>query len=206
MASFLDWIKSIAVTLGAPGLFLIGFLDSSFLSFPEVNDLLLVLMVTEHPHRMLAYATAATLGSLAGCLALYYVGRKGGEALIRRRFSSGTVDRTLEVIRRNGVLAILIPSLLPPPAPFKIFVLLAGVAGISARRFTTAIVLGRGARYYGEALLALFYGERALDFLEENSRLVALILLALVVAGAAAYWLWRKVRARAAQSTILRRP
>ena len=96
MKSFIDWVQSIAIALGAPGLFLIGFLDSSFLSFPEVNDLLLVLMVTEHPQRMLVYATSATLGSLAGCLALYYVGRKGGDAFIRRRFSAGAVEKTLE--------------------------------------------------------------------------------------------------------------
>ena len=62
MKGFLDWVQSIAATLGAPGLFIIGFLDSSFLSFPEVNDLLLVLMVTRHPERMPLYAACATLG------------------------------------------------------------------------------------------------------------------------------------------------
>lgn len=194
MKNFIDWIQSIAITLGAPGLFLIGFLDSSFLSFPEVNDLLLVLMVIEHPHRMVLYAASATLGSLAGCLALYYVGRKGGDAFIRRRFGSGSVDRTLKVIQNNGVLAILVPALLPPPAPFKIFVLLAGVAGISPSRFTTAIVIGRGVRYFGEGLLALYYGERATAFIEENSTTVGLWLVAILLVGAGGYWLWRRRR------------
>lgn len=196
MKQFLDWVQSIAIALGAPGLFLIGFLDSSFLSFPEVNDLLLVLMVTEHPHRMALYAGAATLGSLAGCLALYYVGRKGGDAFVRRRFSSGTVDKTLGMIRRNGVLAILIPSLLPPPAPFKIFVLLAGVAGITPARFTLAILLGRGIRYFGEGLLALWYGERAIVFIEENGREAGLVVVALIVVGLLGYWLWRKAQSK----------
>lgn len=196
MRRFLDWVQSIALTLGAPGLFLIGFLDSSFLSFPEVNDLLLVLMVVEHPHRMALYAGAATLGSLSGCLALYYVGRKGGDAFVRRRFSSGTVDRTLGIIRRNGVLAILVPSLLPPPAPFKIFVLLAGVAGITPLRFSTAILIGRGLRYFGEGVLALLYGKQAIVFIEENGKAVGLAIVALIVVGAGGYWLWRKARAR----------
>lgn len=196
MKRFVDWIQSIAITLGAPGLFLIGFLDSSFLSFPEVNDLLLVLMVTEHPHRMVLYASAATLGSLSGCLALYYVGRKGGEAFIRRRFGTGAVERTLRLIRRAGVFAILIPSLLPPPAPFKIFVLLAGIAGISPWRFTAAILVGRGTRYFGEGVLALYYGERALAYVQENSATVGLALVALIMVSVLAFWLWRRVTAR----------
>jgi membrane protein YqaA with SNARE-associated domain len=196
MKRFLDWVQSIAIALGAPGLLLIGFLDSSFLSFPEVNDLLLVLMVVRHPHRMLLYAASATIGSLAGCLVLYYIGRKGGDAFVRRRFGTGTVERALQTIRRNGVLAILIPALLPPPAPFKIFVLLAGVAGISPARFTSAILLGRGVRYFGEGTLALLYGERAIDFIEANGQAVGLALVGVILVGAAANWLWRKSGAK----------
>ena len=182
-----------------PGLFLIGFLDSSFLSFPEVNDILLVLMVTQHKERMILYAACATLGSLAGCLVLYYVGRKGGDAFVRKRFQSGTVDRTLAMVQRHGVLAILIPSLLPPPAPFKIFVLLAGVAGISTSRFTTAILIGRGVRYFGEGILALYYGDQAIAFMNDNAMKVSLGLVGLVAVGGLGYWWWSKTRAKAAR-------
>src|SRR5829696_10577609 len=112
MKGLLASIQGFALAWGGPGLLLIGFLDSSFLSFPEVNDLLLVLMVTQHKERMILYAACATLGSLCGCLVLYYVGRKGGDAFVRRRFQSATVDRTLAMVQRHGVIAILIPSLL----------------------------------------------------------------------------------------------
>src|SRR4051812_12320698 len=128
MSGFVAWLQSTALALGALGLLIVGFLDSSFLSLPEINDLLVIWMVTQHKSRMLLYAGAATLGSVVGCLALYYIGRKGGDALVRKRFSTERVDRALAAVRRHGVLAVLIPSLLPPPAPFKIFVLLAGVA------------------------------------------------------------------------------
>ena len=92
MGRFVDWVRRFALALGAPGLFIVAFLDSSFLSLPEINDLLLIWMVTQHKARMVLYAVAATLGSIAGCLVLYYVGRKGGEAVLRKRFSAERSD------------------------------------------------------------------------------------------------------------------
>ena len=105
-------------------------------------------MVTRHPERdRSGTSLAAIAGSMAGCLVLYYIGRKGGEALVRKRFTGDRIERAMAALRRYGVMAVLIPSLLPPPAPFKIFVLLAGVVGISVARFATAIAIGRGVRY-----------------------------------------------------------
>jgi len=195
MNGFARWVQSVALSLGAGGLFFVAFLDSSFLSLPEINDLLLVWMVTRHKERMVLYAGAATLGSLAGCLALYSIGRKGGEALARRRFGSEHVDRAVRTFQRYGVMAILIPSLLPPPAPFKIFVLLSGVAGIGVSRFILALSIGRGVRYFGEGMLAVRYGDQALELIREQGRTVALALAALAVAGLMGYLLWRKSRA-----------
>ena len=196
MRRFADWIQAAALSLGAPGLFIVAFLDSSFLSLPEINDLLLVIMVTQHKSRMVLYASSATLGSIAGCLALYYLGRKGGEAFVRRRFSAAIVDKAIATFQNYGVMAVLIPSLLPPPAPFKIFVLLAGVAGISAPRFVTALAIGRGIRYCGEGLLAVWYGDQAIAFLHENGAMVSLILVGLLAGGLVAYLVWRRARAR----------
>src|SRR5262245_65840508 len=99
MSRFADWIQSFALAMGAPGLFLVAFLDSSFLSLPEINDLLLVWMVTQHKARMPLYAVTATMGSIAGCLVLYYLGSKGGDALAKRRFSTGAVERSLASLR-----------------------------------------------------------------------------------------------------------
>lgn len=194
MRRFVDWIQSAALAFGAPGLFVVAFLDSSFLSLPEINDLLLVWMVTRHKARMVLYAAAATLGSIAGCLVLYFIGRKGGDALVRRRFNSVRVDWALATIRRYGVMSVLIPSLLPPPAPFKIFVLLAGVAHISVAKFAVAIGIGRGLRYFGEGLLAVRYGDRAIEYLEGNLRFVSLVLVGLLVTGVAGYFVWHKAR------------
>jgi membrane protein YqaA with SNARE-associated domain len=193
MRKFVDWVQALALGLGAPGLFLAAIADSSFLSLPEVVDILLVWMTTQHKHRMLIYATSATLGSVVGCLLLYTVGRKGDE-FIARRMSAQRVERALAAFRRYGVMTVLIPSLLPPPMPFKIFVLLAGAAGISPGRFTVAVFIGRGIRYFGEALLAVWYGDRAMIFLDQNGGTVSLSLAVVCVAGLGGYLLWQKTR------------
>src|SRR4029453_4228014 len=194
MRGFVDRIQALALAMGAPGLFVVALLDSSFLSLPEIADLLVVWMVVQHKERLLIYAASATLGSLLGCLALYYVGVKGGEVLVRKRFHSGTVDRALASFRRFGIMAVLIPSVLPPPAPFKIFVLLSGVARIPVTRFIAAIAFGRGLRYFVEGLLAVWYGERAMVFIRENGTPVALAIVALLVAGLGGYLLSSKTQ------------
>src|SRR5918999_641914 len=192
MARITAWIEAFALSVGGPGLFVIAFLDSSFLSFPEVNDLLIVLMVINHPERMVFYATMATLGSISGCLALYFVGRRGGNALLQKRFKGGTLERASSLMRRYGAMALIVPALLPPPAPFKIFVLMGGVANIPLTTFIWAIAVGRGVRYFGEGILAVMYGKQALDYIHRNGRTVGVVLAVLVVAGAAAYYLWKR--------------
>jgi membrane protein YqaA with SNARE-associated domain len=171
------------MALGAPGIFLVAFLDSSILSLPEVADLLVIWMVTNNKSRIVIYVVSATLGSLLGCLLLYGIGKKGGAGFVHRRFGSTNVERALNAFRRHGIMAVLIPSILPPPAPFKIFVLLAGVADISVARFSTAILIGRGVRYTTEGLLALWYGERAIAFIHQNTATVALATVIIIAVG-----------------------
>ena len=87
------------------------------------------------------------------------VARKGGEVFLRKRFSAARVDRGMALYQRFGLLAVVVPSLLPPPTPFKIFVLMAGAAAVAPWRFALAIVIGRGIRYFGQGYLAVRYGE-----------------------------------------------
>ena len=95
MARIADWAEALALSLGGPGLFFVAFLDSSFLSLPEINDLLVILLVIRHKERMAYYALMATLGSITGCFVLYYLGRKGGDALLRKRFQGPRAERAL---------------------------------------------------------------------------------------------------------------
>ncbi len=166
-----------AGTLGAPGLFLISFLDSSVLTFPVINDLLLIELSIENPSRMPIYALMAGTGSVLGCVLLYFLARKGGEAFFHRKAG----DRGAAVrhwVEKNGFMGMLVAALLPPPTPFKIFVFAAGVFEVPLWSFTTAIALARGIRYFGIGYLAIRYGNNALPFLRDH-KLEAVGVLAL---------------------------
>src|SRR5258708_8952859 len=114
-------VVAFASGLGAPGLFLISFLDSSVLTFPIINDLLLIELSIEHPARMPLYAFMAALGSVLGCVALYFIARKGGEAFFHRK-AGEHAHAIRHWVERNGFVGMLIAALLPPPTPFKFFV------------------------------------------------------------------------------------
>lgn len=198
MTRIVATIHQYAQSLGAPGLLLVAFLDSSFLSLPQVNDLLIIWMVAERPDAWLLYATASTLGSVVGCVVMYLIARKGGQAVLRRWMSAGRVEKGLAAIQRWGLLAVLVPAVLPPPAPFKVFVLLAGVAKVPLASFTAAVALGRGFRYYGEALLARWYGRQAMAFVEQHAVPVSLALAGVLVVSAIVWVMLRKRRPSAA--------
>ena len=195
MRRLLVWIQGFAESLGGPGLFVIAFFDSSFLSFPEVCDALIVLLTVQHPERMVFYALVTTAGSIAGCYSLYTVGRKGGEAFLRKRFNARHVDRAMTMFRRHGLLSVLVPSLLPPPMPFKIFVLAAGVSGMRQLDFLIAVGVGRSIRFFGIGLLALWKGQQAIAWIHENSATVGITLAVLIVLGAALL-IWRRRRTK----------
>jgi membrane protein YqaA with SNARE-associated domain len=191
LAGWAASLRRLTLAWGAPGLFTVALLDSSFLPLPGITDLLVIVVVTRRRDLMLLQVAAATLGSIVGCLAMHFLGRKGGAALVRTRFGSAPVERAMALLQRHGVMAVLIPSLLPPPAPFKIFLLLAGAVGISAPRFAAAIAIGRGARYLALGILAVKYGGGAETYLREHGATASLVVLGVVVAGFAAY-LWRR--------------
>jgi membrane protein YqaA with SNARE-associated domain len=147
-------------TLGGPGIFLLAFLDSSVLSFPVLTDLFVMQQTAAHPAHMPYLALMATAGSLAGSTLLYMLAKKGGEAMFHRR-----AGRRADMVRRwvgeHPVLSLAVPSLLPPPLPFKVFVVGAGVFQMPWWMFATALVVGRSLRYFGEGILAVRYGETA---------------------------------------------
>jgi membrane protein YqaA with SNARE-associated domain len=198
------WVQEVLIPfLGAPGLFIAAFLDSSFLSIPEINDFLMVTSWAAHPTRAPLYVSMTTLGSLAGCSALWWLGKRGGEGFLVRRFGAARVEQTRARFKKWDVMALAIPSLLPPPMPFKIFVLSAGVFGIPYRRLALTLIVSRGCRYIFWGTMGILYGDEALALLRgvdrwfgDQKSLILTLAAAVVVALAAVYGL-RKLRAPA---------
>jgi membrane protein YqaA with SNARE-associated domain len=199
VSGFLAAVEGWARELGGVGLFVIALLDSSFLSFPQVNDLLIILLSTKYPERMPYYAGMTTVGSIIGCYLLYAVARRGGEVFLRKRVKGRYADRAIALYQRHGLLAVVVPALLPPPVPFKVFVLLAGAAAVSPVRFGIAVAIGRGIRYFGQGYLAVLYGEQAAEFMKANGTAIGVgLAAAALVAGLAVFFLRRRRHGSAA--------
>jgi membrane protein YqaA with SNARE-associated domain len=166
MDGLLTAIEEWAGELGGVGLFVLALLDSSFLSFPQVNDILIIILSTRHPELMPYYAGMSLLGSVIGCQLLYAVIRRGGGEALRTRLKGRYFDRALGLYQKYGLLAVAVPALLPPPVPLKVFILLAATAAMSPLQLVLAIALGRGTRYFGQGYLAVLYGAQAAEFMK----------------------------------------
>ncbi len=163
----LDWFKVwlleisrqvviVPMYFAAPLMLLVGALDSSLLSLPEVNDYITVTRVAHNPTEVYYFPLFPAVGSVIGCLLLYRIVRRG-EQFITRRFHPKHLDQVKELYRKWGVLALVIPALLPPPMPFKIFVAAAGALNYPTGRFAVTILIARMVRYYFWGILAYFY-------------------------------------------------
>jgi len=174
-------IGAFAGAVGAPGLFLISFLDSSFIPFPIINDGLLIEFSIKQPSRMPLYAFLAMLGSVVGCVVLYVVARKGGEAFFHRK-AGAKATRIRAWVEKNGFGGMLIAALLPPPTPFKVFVFAAGVFEVPLVSFTSAIALARCIRYFGIGYLAVQYGKEAIPFIGHHRMGIVFAIVLFVLA------------------------
>lgn len=189
----MSFLKNLSIKLGqflalygGWGLFGISLLDSSFVPLPGLNDLLLMHLSAQHPARALLYALASTLGSVAGAYVIYGLAR-GGAGFLWRRRPSASVARAHRWLERNEFVAILTASVLPPPAPFKAFLIAAGALRVNAVRFGVALLVGRGLRFGAEALLAARYGAQAEAYLKANYVWASLVVALLVVVGSMVY-------------------
>jgi membrane protein YqaA with SNARE-associated domain len=206
-----DWLLAIArwlevnviglpVYLAAPAMIIIGALDSSLLSLPEINDYLVVGRCYKYPTAAFYFPLFAATGSVLGCFLLYSIVRRGGQAVLRRRFNLEHIKRVEKAYERFGFLAIGIPAILPPPLPFKIFVATAGALEYPRWKFLLTVMIARSVRYYVEGILAVYYGRRVLLFIRDNGLVVVSIVATLVLIGVIIYLLINRRRSANAQT------
>lgn len=176
----LNGVSQYLVAFGPFGLFAIALLDSALIPLPGGPDAVMILLSTQRPAWMPVYALAGTAGSVIGCVILYYISRKAGRRALER-FPPQKQARVKELVDRYDVLSVLVASVLPPPFPFKLFVITAGVFRLSLVRFAAAVAGGRAFRFLLEGFIAVRYGERAKEVLAENYPTVGLAVAALIV-------------------------
>src|SRR3977135_1266430 len=173
------YVLGLPLYLAVPAMLVIGALDSSLLSLPEINDYLVVGRCFKQPSAVFYFPLFAAIGSVLGCLLLYTIMRRGGQALLRRRFKRENIEKVEQVYARYGFLAIAIPAILPPPMPFKSFVASAGTLEYPRWRFLVTVMIARSFRYYVEGVLAVFYGRRVLLFMRDNGLAIISVITAL---------------------------
>ena len=169
------------MAFGAPGLFVLCLLDSTIVPLPSFADLLLISLSMANPRWMPVYVLLAVLGSTIGCLILYYISLRAGSRALSK-FSPAKQKRVKDLIDRYDVLSVLVASLMPPPFPFKLFVISAGVFRFSVIRFTVAIFAGRLFRFLLEGYLAVRYGAQAKEVLARNYPWIGLGVSLLIIA------------------------
>jgi membrane protein YqaA with SNARE-associated domain len=207
-----DWLLAVArwlevnviglpVYLAAPAMIVIGALDSSLLSLPEINDYLVVGRCYKDPSAAFYFPLFAAVGSVIGCSLLYTIVRRGGQAVLRKRFNLENIKRVEKAYERFGFLAIGLPAILPPPLPFKIFVATAGALEYPRWKFLLTVMIARSLRYYVEGILAVYYGRRVLLFIRDNGLVVVSIVATIVLIGVIIYLIIKRRRnANAAQT------
>jgi membrane protein YqaA with SNARE-associated domain len=156
LARYTAWILGLMKVLGIWGVFVIAFADSALLGMPV--DFIVATYVYQDRKRLLIYIAMASLGSALGSIPLYIVGYLGGEKVLRKRISEERFLKIHRSFERHEFWALMFPGMLPPPMPFKIFVLGAAVFEMRFRDFLVAIFLGRFVRFGVLSVLVLWFG------------------------------------------------
>lgn len=192
-ANLVTWLEQFVIGvpmyIAGPSMMLIGALDSSLLSLPEINDYLVVMRCATDHKAVFYFPLFAAFGSVIGCLFLYSLLRKGGQAILRRRFRRDHIERVERAYARFGFLALAVPALLPPPMPFKIFVATAGTLEYPRWRFVLTIVIARSVRYYVEGILAVYYGAVVIQFIKDYGLALLAGVIVLAVVGLTVYFI-----------------
>ncbi len=194
MARYTAWILRVLAPLGIWGVFAIAFADSALLGMPV--DAIVAFYVYQDHRRLLFYVVMASAGSALGSIPLYVIGYEGGEKVLRKRISEERFLRIHRSFERHEFWALMFPGMLPPPMPFKIFVLAAAVFEMKFRDFMAAIFAGRFVRFLALALLTLWLGPQIVGLMGTLFRRHIFGVLGVVVVGVAVWLVLRGRRRR----------
>ena len=191
----IEWIQRLAQSAGPVGLFLLSIADSAGIPTGGGPDVLLVLQssIVDHTRTVAVLVAIAAVGSTAGCLAMYYVGRRSGRVALRR-FSEQRVEGIRRRLKRHGPWVIFLAVMAPPPYPTKLFVLCAGVFGMRPIPFGLSTLVGRLIRYGMGGYLGMRFGTEGLELVHQHAVWIGGVFLFLMMAAVVFALLRRKLR------------
>jgi membrane protein YqaA with SNARE-associated domain len=173
-------LQATLVGLGALGILAIAFLDAALIPLPGGPDVVVMTLSHLNHAMMPVYVLAAVIGSTFGCLVPYWIGFKTGQAALRK-FSEDKRARVSELIARYDMWAMLVGAVLPPPFPFKLFLLTAGVFRMKTWRFLIALAIGRTLRFTLEGWMAVQYGDQAATIFKQHYPKIGLGIAAAII-------------------------
>jgi membrane protein YqaA with SNARE-associated domain len=193
---YTKWLWALLAPLGAWGVFVIAAMDSAFVGLPL--DAVVAGYVYKNPSKFFLYVVLAASGSAIGSIVLYLVGYTGGEVLLRRKLTPERFSQIHASFEKHEFWALMFPSMLPPPTPFKLFVLAAAAFEMRFRDFMAAIFAGRFIRFLILSLLTIKFGPQFVEVVGNLFRHhFKLVLLAIAVGFVIWLWWWRRKKARA---------
>jgi len=198
LAKYTAWILHLLTPLGIWGVFAIAFADSALLGMPV--DAIVAFYVYQDHRRLLFYVVMAALGSVIGSIPLYIIGYLGGEKVLRKRISEERFLRIHRSFEEHEFWALMFPAMLPPPLPFKIFVLGAAVFEMRFRDFVAAMFAGRCVRFLVLSLLTVWFGPQIVGLMGTVLRQHFGWLLGGVAGGVLVWLLMRRSRSRKLQT------
>ena len=200
LAQYTAWILGLMKVMGMWGVFVIAFADSALLGMPV--DFVVATYVHQDRKRMLLYVVMAALGSALGSIPLYIVGYVGGEKVLRKRISEARFLKIHRSFEQHEFWALMFPGMLPPPMPFKVFVLGAAVFEMKFDDFLIAIFAGRFVRFLVLSVLVLWFGPQIVALFGGVFKRHWIWIVTLAIGGLSLWLtLHRRRRARAVEST-----
>jgi membrane protein YqaA with SNARE-associated domain len=203
LARYKAWIWGLLAVLGVWGVFVMAFADSALLGLPV--DAIVATYVYNDRRHFLFYVLMASLGSVMGSIPLYLIGYSGGETVLRKRISEKRFLQIHRSFEQHEFWALMFPAMLPPPMPFKIFVLGAAVFEMRFRDFLAAIFAGRFVRFLTLALLTLWFGPQIVELMGTLVRRHFPWLLGAIAIGVLVWLLMWWIKRRKARSRGLPR-
>jgi membrane protein YqaA with SNARE-associated domain len=194
LARYTAFLWALLQPLGIWGVLVIAAIDGSFLGLPL--DAIVAGYVYHDRSHFLLYVLLASAGSAIGSIVLYIVGYLGGETLLRKRLSPERFEKTHRSFDQHEFWALMFPAMLPPPTPFKLFVLAAAGFEMNFGHFLLAIFSGRFIRFFILSLLTIKYGEGVVQIVGDLFKTHLHLTLGLIGAAILVAWFLRQRRRR----------